>query len=458
VTAPPRLLFAAASSSSGKTTLALLMTAWARRQNLAVATFKCGPDFIDPQYLESLSARPSLNLDPWMMGAGPMLASFSLGCANAQVAVIEGVMGLYDGKRAEAFGRYSSAECAKNLKAPVIVVLSARKSGQTLATQLLGLQKADPKTPIAGALLNDASAKTFDLIAPVIKKLCRVPVFGYLPRIKDLELPERHLGLSPPSEVALWRRKFEAALDQAEAGIDFKGLLAAARKAPKLELKAPKALGKPTVALRVAIAKDEAFHFYYHDNLRLLEEAGVELLPFSPLRDKALPAGAQGLLLGGGFPEQFGAELEANEPLRREIGGKVLEGLCTWAECGGLMYLCGWLTDLKGKRHQMAGALPAEVVMTKRLQNFGYVEVEAAKTSPALAKRARLRGHEFHHSQIHWLEAPKTAWKLWQGDKAVRAEGYALPKGLATYVHTHWASNPAVASHFVQHCLNSKRS
>jgi cobyrinic acid a,c-diamide synthase len=456
--APARLLVAAAASSSGKTTLSLLLMAWARRQGLKVAAFKCGPDFIDAQYGALVCGRPAYNLDAWMGGSkAPLAKSFALGASDADLAVIEGVMGLYDGKRGEAFGRYSSAECAKELKSPVLVVLNARKSGQTLATQLLGLQKADPKVPIAGVILNEASAKTYDLIAPAIKKLCKVPVLGWLPRLKDLELPERHLGLAAAPEQKAWNRKLAAALAQAEQSLDFKAVLGLAKKAPAMKLAQPKAQRPPKNRVRIAMALDEAFHFYYEENLELLRQAGAELIPFSPLKDTALPDNIQGLLLGGGFPELFGEALEKNEFLRREVGARVLEGLCTWAECGGLMYLCGWLTDLKGGRHAMAGALPAEVVMTKRLQNFGYLEAAAEKASAVLPKATRLRGHEFHHSEIHWLEKPMSAWKLIQAGKAPRAEGYVLPKGLATYAHSFLASNPAAAKSFVEACAGSKK-
>jgi cobyrinic acid a,c-diamide synthase len=450
-----RLLISAGASSAGKTTLAMLVAAHARGRGLAVAPYKCGPDFIDGQYLEAASGRPCFNLDEWMTG-GPkgVLRSFALGADGAQLAVIEGVMGLYDGKKGEPFGAYSSAATAKILKAPVVICLSARKSGVTLATQLLGLMKADPKLQIVGAVLNDCgSRKLYDYLAPAVSKLCGVPCFGYLPRIQELVLPERHLGLSPPSEQQAWKRRFEAGLALAAETLDFKGLLKAA-KAPALMLPKIKAVpqGKPRV--KIGLARDAAFHFYYRENLRLLEEAGAELVEFSPLADARLPAGIQGLILGGGFPELFGAELSRNEGLRREIGARVLEGLPVWAECGGLMYLCGGLSDLLGKRHAMAGALAADVLMTKKLQNFGYAEAKAIRDSPPLAKGAVLRGHEFHHSEIFWREKPKSAWKISQPGKPARDEGYLLPRGLATYFHAHLAKTPASAARFVAACKN----
>jgi cobyrinic acid a,c-diamide synthase len=382
-------------------------------------------------------------------GAKGALRSFERGGRGADLALVEGVMGLYDGKRGEAFGRFSTASLAKTLKAPVIVCLSARKSGQTLATQLLGLMKADPKVPIAGAVLNDCSSeKLYQFLAPAFKALTGLPLFGWMPRLKELELPERHLGLMPPSEAAAWMAKLDWGLAQAVKSVDFPEMLKAARKAPKLALPGAKAPKPPRQSARLAIARDAAFHFYYPENLALLEAAGAELLPFSPLKDRKLPEGAQGLILGGGFPELFGRELEENEFIRRQIGAKVLEGLPTWAECGGLMYLCGSLTDLKGGRHAMAGALAADVLMTKRLQNFGYAEAKATRDSVAAAKGARLRGHEFHHSELFWRERPKALFSVSQSGKPPREEGWALKQGIATYFHAHLASAPASAERF----------
>lgn len=445
-----RVLFSAVASSSGKTTLSRLFALWARQRGIRAAPYKCGPDFIDAQYLEDAAGRNCHNLDEWMSG-GPkgVLRSYALGLGDAQLSVIEGVMGLYDGKRGEAFGKFSSAEISKILKAPVVICLSARKSGQTLATQLLGLMKADPKVKIAGAVLNDCSSqKLYEFLAPAVKMLCGVPCFGYLPRLKELELPERHLGLAPPQEQDQARRKLAQALTLAEATVDFDGILKAS-KAPKLALPKLAFTAPKGPRVRIGFARDAAFHFYYHENLRLFEAAGAELVPFSPLKDKSLPEGLRGLLIGGGFPEIFGAELEKNEFIRREIGAKVLKGLPVWAECGGLMYLCGALTDLQGQKHSMAGALPAEVLMTKKLQNFGYAE---AKT--ALGKA--MRGHEFHHSEIFWREKPKTLWKISQSGKPSRAEGYKTPGGVATYFHAHLASAPWAAKNFVEACLKSK--
>ncbi len=450
--APARLLISAAASSSGKTTLSLLILAWARKQGIATSAFKCGPDFIDRQYLERLSGRPAHNLDAWM--AGPVAKSFDRGLDGSALAVIEGVMGLYDGKRGAAFGRYSSAEISKALRCPVVVVLNAKKSGVTLATQLLGLQKADPSVLIVGAVLDQVSgAKAYELIAPAVRRLCKVPVFGWLPYIKDLELPERHLGLQAASEIQEWEDRFRAGLEMAEKTIDFRGLWKAARRAPPWELRSSSIrVITPITRVRIAIAKDQAFHFYYPANLKALENAGAELVPFSPLADRALPKNIQGLLLGGGFPEIFGKELQSNRRLRAEIQRRVKEGLCTWAECGGLMYLCASLTDLAGERWRMAGALKAQVRMTSGLKNFGYSVSTAVRDSPVLTKGASLRGHEFHHSEIQWDVLPRSGWNITQTSRPSRQEGFLLPNGVATYLHAHLGSNSKVASRFVDAC------
>jgi cobyrinic acid a,c-diamide synthase len=449
-----QVLISAPGSSHGKTVFTLLLLAWARRQGLQPRAFKAGPDFIDPQYLAAVSGQAAPSLDPWFLGAPAMRRHFEAWSAGAGIAVVEGVMGLYDGKRDEPFGAYSSASVARRLDLPVLLVLNARKAGPTLATQVLGLQKADSKLKIAGVILNQAaSAKTFEMLAPVIRKLCGVPVLGWMPTLPTLALPERHLGLAAPSELKSWQAMLEGALAHVAPTVDFAGILKAlkpyARKPTAL-----KAAPKPKAPFTLAVARDKAFHFYYPESLALLESLGAKLVFFSPLDDVRLPKGAQGLLIGGGFPEIFGQALAANTPMLKHAKQAIGAGLPTWAECGGLMWLAENLVDLEGKEHRLVGALKASTSMTPRLQHFGYTQAKVGAGHAFFPRDLVLRGHEFHHSQWQARGAVTSTWTLEQSGRASRPEGWRLPQGLATYFHSYLPASPLAARRFADVCRN----
>jgi cobyrinic acid a,c-diamide synthase len=444
-----RCLIAAPGSSSGKTTVTLLLAALARRRGLAVQGFKCGPDFIDPQYLSAVTSRPTPSLDAWFLAPAVLRRHYNAYAAGADFVLAEGVMGLFDGKRDAPFGRYSSAEVARTLKLPLLLVLNARKAGPTLATQALGLMKADPRLKFAGVILNECmGAKSVAMIAPALKKLCGLKVLGWLPPMAGLKFPERHLGLTAPSEMQGWQQRLEAALPEVEKTLPLKAVLAALKPVPAPALKAPATRAR---RFTLAVAKDAAFHFYYPETLDLLAALGAEIKFFSPLNDKALPAGAQGLLVGGGFPEQFGAALQANAALRDEVKKAVQGGLPTWAECGGLMWLAETLTDAEGKAYAMVGALTASTQMTSRLQHFGYTEAKAGKGHAFLPAGLRLKGHEFHHSVL--TGNPVSAWQLLQSGRDTRAEGWRLPQGVASYFHAYLPAAPGAARAFAKACL-----
>jgi len=460
----PRLLIAAPGSSSGKTTVALLLAAWARSKGLDLRPFKAGPDFIDAQYLGLIAGRPAPSLDPWFLGPPALRRHFSAWAAGGDLALVEGVMGLFDGKKGAPFGRHSSAELARVLDLPVVLVLDARKAGPTLAAQALGLARADPRLRFAGVVLNRVSGPAHAaLLAPALRRVGGMRVFGWLPAIEGLELPERHLGLSAASEMEGWQARLRAALPLAGRGLDFEAILGASRRAPSWNAPAVPAVPAPArrraAPFTLAVAKDEAFHFYYPENLGLLEGLGARLAFFSPLRDRALPKGTQGLLLGGGFPECFGARLAANRSLRAQARRELARGLPAWAECGGLMWLCRRLVDAEGRGHAMVGALDAVVRMTRRLQHFGYAEAFGsggaawpAWGGDAAGRGLRLKGHEFHHSGVEAGRNLATRWTLLQGGKPPRSEGYALKGGVATYFHAYLPSSPGAARSFAAAC------
>jgi len=460
VKAAPGLVVAAPASSSGKTTVALLLAAWARRQGLDLRGFKVGPDFIDPQYLSALSGKPTPSLDPWFLRPEALRSHYARYAMGGDLALAEGVMGLYDGKRGAAFGRYSTAEAARTLGLPVLLVLNARKAGATLATQALGLQKADPRLRFAGVVLNQASGpKSVDLIAPALKRLTGLDVLGWLPTLKDLALPERHLGLTAPTELAAWQLRLERALPQVEASLRPARIFGCARPAALGPVAAKPARARlpalpawPGQTVRIAVALDEAFHFYYPENLDLLRGVGAELVFFSPLRDAGLPQGCQGLLVGGGFPESFGAALAANRRLRRSVKAAIRAGLPVWAECGGLMWLAQSLTGLDGKTHAMVGALDAATRMTDKLQSFGYTEARWGAKAPWGLEPGLVRGHEFHHSSLETPGRLQPALTLEQQGRPARREGWRLRNGWATYFHAYLPSQPRLGRAFVRAC------
>ncbi len=456
---PPGLLVAAPGSGSGKTTLSLLLAAWARGRGLDVRPFKCGPDFLDAQYLSLAAGAPAAALDPWFLAPEALRRHYHGRSAGGGLALAEGVMGLYDGKRGAPFGRYSSAEVAKTLGLPVVLVLDARRAGPTLATQALGLRRADPALDIAGVVLNRASGERAAApLARALRRIAGVPTLGWLPELPGLRLEERHLGLTAPSEAGDWARALAAALPVAARTVDFAAVLRLARRARRWTA-AGGALNRSGPRFRLAVARDAAFHFYYPENLDLWKGLGAELAFFSPLKDRALPSGSQGLLLGGGFPESFTRELSANLPLRREARARIRAGLPVWAECGGLMWLCSALVGLDGVRRPQVGALPAVARMTRRLQHFGYTRA-VAPAGPAWplggARGFSLKGHEFHHSVLEFAGRSAPLWSLEQSGRPARPEGYrAGPRALATYFHAYLPSDPRAARAFAAACAGA---
>jgi len=450
----PRLIIAAPASSSGKTLLSLALTAWAKEQGLAPVAFKAGPDFIDSQYLGLAAGRQADNLDTWMMGELACQLAFERASSGAGLAVIESAMGLYDGKRHAGFGAHSAASLALCLDAPVLLVLNARKAGPTLAATVLGLKAVQPQLRFLGVVLNLCSGQRHhDLLAQAILALTGLKSFGWLPELASLRLPERHLGLTAPSEAGDWLKALQGQLPQMAETLSFSAIVAAAKDgATALPASFTAPLAPRTLPrVRIAVAKDEAFHFYYPENLRLLKDAGAELAFFSPLRDASLPPHCQGLLLGGGFPEMFGHQLSSNTRLLAELRAAIASGLPTWAECGGLMLLCQEMVDLQGQAWPLVGALKARVKMGSKLSHFGYCQAQALADTLPLAAGETARGHEFHHSALEWLgPEAAAAWLIRQDGKPDRREGWLLPNGLATYAHLHLASCPGAAERLVQ--------
>ena len=456
----PRLVIAAPASGSGKSVVATgLMAALAAAHT--VQGFKVGPDYIDPGYHSAATGRISRNLDGWMLPKAEAKAVFARAAVDADVAIIEGVMGLFDGYEAKT-ERGSTAEMAKLLAAPVILVLDVGKMARSAGALALGYQRFDPDLNVAGVICNKVASPSHAQWVTEAVESVGLPVLGCLPRDPELHIPERHLGLHMVHERD---RQVNAFLTRAAElivrHVDMDRLWSLARSAPPLE--GSPAIGRSSFVrprVRMAVARDEAFCFYYEDNLDLLREAGVEIVFFSPLRDDALPPDIAGLYLGGGYPELYAARLAANRPMMDAVHAAHVAGMPIYAECGGLMVLTGSLTDLDGVSHPMLGILPGRAQMTGRLR-MGYRQVRARGDTLLLAAGESCRGHEFHYSD--WVERGGESDAAYDipprrpGD-SVYAEGFARDNLLASYVHLHFGARPDLAPRLAERMVHWRKS
>ncbi|MGW7029460.1 cobyrinate a,c-diamide synthase [Streptomyces xanthophaeus] len=453
----PRLVVAAPSSGSGKTTVATgLMAAFAER-GLAVSPHKAGPDYIDPGYHALATGRPGRNLDAFMCGPELVAPLFAHGAAGCDLAVVEGVMGLYDG----AAGRgelASTAHVAKLLRAPVVLVVDASSQSRSVAALVHGFASFDPQVRLGGVILNKVGSDRHEAMLREALEEAGMPVLGVLRRAPQVAAPSRHLGLVPVAERRSDALAAVSALaEQVRAGCDLDALLALARTAPPLDCEpwSPQAAlagpgaadalagggalpgGRPVVA----VAGGAAFTFSYAEHVELLTAAGAEVVTFDPLRDEALPASTRGLVIGGGFPEVYAPELSANEKLRAAVAAFAAAGGPVAAECAGLLYLA---RSLDGK--PMCGVLDADARMSERL-TLGYREAVAVSDSALAAAGTRLRGHEFHRTVIEPGAGAAPAWGFTHPER--RVEGFVAGGVHASYLHTHWAAEPSVARRFV---------
>jgi len=446
------LLIAGTHSGAGKTTFSLGLMAALRRRGLSIQPFKIGPDFIDPSHHKGICGRPSRNLDGWMLSPERNREIFRKFGSDVDVSLVEGVMGLYDG-HGDHGESGSSAQIAKWLGLPVLLVLDARGMARSAAAMVLGYQRFDPALRLAGILLNRVgSERHAGLLKEAIALQCAVPVLGYLPREEGLALAERHLGLVPAEEVAKdseWIDHLAGAIEGHCALDEIMNLaLLEEASAPRLA-DSPQPVGEK---IRLAVARDEAFSFYYPENLEALERAGAELLYFSPLNQGSLPAGISGLYLGGGYPEVHAARLEVNRQLRGEIRQSILSGLPVYAECGGLIYLTQGIEMTDGRRFEMVGALPDRARMLPRRKALGYAEVRLRNGCMLGPAGTILRGHEFHYSElVGGLENTSRSYDvISRREGASRQEGYSLRRVLASYIHLRFDSAPHVAERFVE--------
>lgn len=448
----PRVVIAGTNSGVGKTTIVTGLLAYFHSIGLKVQPFKVGPDYIDPGFHEKAAGNPSYNLDTWMTPPDHLASNFSYLSRDADISIIEGVMGLYDGG---ANGVSSTADIAKRLHAPVILVLDCKSVGYSIAATALGFREYDRETPIAGVILNRLGSDRHEAMVRDVMEKIHMPVIGAFHRDEGLKTPERHLGLTPVTEIETSALIHHMGED-AGRWVDTEKLLSIARGASLLEVNEEKEEA-PSLHVRIGVARDEAFSFYYPASLHALEKLGAELVDFSPIRDSTIPE-VDGLVFGGGFPEMFLSELEGNHAMIESLRKARDEGMPIYAECGGLMYLCEKIKGFDGQSFTMAGLVPGVCEMQKKLQRVGYVTGRALRKSIIADEGDILKGHEFHFSTLSCNEDFPWAYDL-KGtrQKEGHEEGYARDNVLATYLHLSFEGNPKAAAKFMASCAAYKQ-
>ena len=400
-----RILLAAPKSGSGKTMITCGIITLLKKRGLNVAAFKCGPDYIDPMFHRQVLGVPSGNLDPFFMEKEGLRYLLAKKASAADITVIEGVMGYYDGLGG-ILPEASAYDVSRITETPVILVIDGKGSSLSLAAVVKGFQEFREDSRIRGVILNRVSGMIYPGLKEKIEKETGAAVLGFVPQIRDLEVPSRHLGLVAPEEVASCQSFSETLAAAMEDTLDLEGIIALSKEAAPVNGKKPvipkidnisEDSGQKDLKPQIGVAFDEAFSFYYTENFELAEEMGAEILRFSPLHDPKIPEGISGLVFGGGYPENFGAELAANRPMLESVRKAIKNGMPCIAECGGFMYLGKCLKDAEGKEHPLVSVLPGEGYPTGRLGRFGYIEATVKKEGLLGKNGDRIRGHEFHY-------------------------------------------------------------
>lgn len=451
----PRLVIAGTASGTGKTTIVTGLLAALKEKGNKVQSFKIGPDYIDPGFHKLASGRPSHNLDSWLVPEDKLPNVFKQEAQDADIAVVEGVMGLYDGGRN---GVSSTANIAKRLGCPVVLVLNCKSVGESIAATLLGFLNYDKDVDIKGVILNNLGSKSHgELVEQAIKKL-NIPIVGKVLKNEQIALPERHLGLTPVEEQDL-EKILNKIKDTIASSVDLEKIIDIANQAKSLEAEENDLLAKK-YPVTIGVAYDEAFSFYYQTSLSVLEDFGAKIVKFSPLHDDKLPK-VDGLLFGGGFPEMFAQQLSANVAIRSAIKEAANNGLPIVAECGGFMYLTEQLQDFTGHKHSMVGLIKGSCNMQNRLQTVGYVKAKALKDNILITKDESLKGHEFHFSTFTPNDETDFPWafdfeKMRTGNKYLG--GFAKKNILASYLHMNFLGNISAAERFLMCCYKYKET
>ena len=439
-------MVAGTGSGVGKTTIALALMASLRERGNVVQPFKCGPDFLDTGHHSAICGRPSRNLDTWMLSAEANRELFDSSCCGTDVAIVEGMMGLFDGT-AGGTEEGSAAEIAKLLELPVVLVLDAAKSARSIAAVVKGFESFDTTLRFAGIVLNGVSSdRHYHILKTAIQSVTATPILGRFPKNPALAIPERHLGLRTVEEEASPQHRFTSFAEAAQKYLDLAPLLGLSRpylQTAKDKARAPRDIATPA---RIGVARDKAFSFYYEDNLDLLREHGAEIVAFSPLSDTTLPPNLDGLYIGGGYPELYAKTLSVNQSMRAAICTFAESGKAIYAECGGMIYLGRSLTTLDGETFPMAGALELEFEMTSGLVQFGYVEVEFLENCLLGEKGTTVRGHSFHYSRLRSKSTTPTCYRVkYSLSGQSEQQGIRYKNVLASYIHLHFRANPLLA-------------
>jgi len=462
----PGAIIAGTNSGCGKTTVSAGLMAALVNRGVIVQPYKVGPDYIDPMFHSFVTGRYSRNLDSWLLDESTVVHLYRKNAAGCDVALIEGVMGLYDGFGGNSLAG-STAHISRILHCPVILVMNAEGMSLSAAAMLKGFMDFKGGADIRGVILNRVDSRgLYLMMKEIIEDNTGVHVLGYLPASDGYTLPERHLGLVPGGELSGLKDKLGRLAASIEKTVDLELLLKIAQDAGEsgqagLDIR----LEKPQGKARIAVAFDHAFNFYYRDNLELLEMLGAELVYFSPLEDGRLPEGIDGVYFGGGYPEVFARELSENLSMREDVRSKLSKGLPAYAECGGLMYLCRDLKDMHGNSYEMAGVLPAHSEMTPSLQRFGYVNVNVLEDCILGESGFTTRAHGFHYSVVKTdggQEQPDISYcyevlkQKGSGETSRWKDGLKLGHTLAGYSHIHFWSNPQLAVKFVENCMKNR--
>lgn len=446
----PRIMIAGASSGSGKTTVTCALLKALKNRNLKVTAFKCGPDYIDPMFHSEVIGIKSRNLDLFFTDEETTTNLFCKNAEGSDISVMEGVMGFYDGLTMTS-SKASSYEVSKVTKTPVILVLNCSGMAVSIIASIKGYLDYKPDNEIKGVILNNVSGMIYDEIKDAIEKELNIKAFGYLPNMKEIAIESRHLGLVTAKEIDDLEVKMDAMAEAIEKTVDLDGIIKTASAAPMLTAAPIKVEQDKYKGVKVAVAMDKAFCFYYEDNLELLRELGAEIIPFSPLEDKSLPKDINGIIIGGGYPEIYAEKLASNKEIMAELLYNIHRGMPIFAECGGFMYLHETLEDNMGNTHRMVGAIEGHSFKTNRLGRFGYIVLEAKEDNLLGSKGEEVKGHEFHfwdstnNGEAYTAKKPsgKKAW-----DCIIAKDNL-----LAGYPHLHFYSNINVPMNFLNKCL-----
>jgi cobyrinic acid a,c-diamide synthase len=447
-----RLVIAGTGSGVGKTTLTIGLMSALKSRGLEVQGFKCGPDYIDPSYHTAVTGRPARNLDSWMLREETVRDIYVRGSKGADISIIEGVMGFFDGKNPRT-NAGSTAEISMITESPVILVVNCASMARSAAAIVKGFQMLAEGPNIVGVIANKVGSEGhFKIVKTAIEQECSIPVIGYLQRELDIEIPERHLGLIPSIERGELQPFFQQLGELAEKTIDIDEIIKLS-KANVLQGDSASLFEKENSekSVRIAVAKDAAFNFYYPENLEMLQAAGAELVYFSPLAGEDLPSNVDGLYIGGGFPEEYAHLLSVNTEVKISIKEAVESGLPTLAECGGYMYLTEAITTTEQHEYSMVGIIPGKVKMQPKLAALGYREVAGEPGNFLLAENIQARGHEFHYSTFETNETGNHAYSS-KGMRGQKKEGFMKYNLVAGYTHIHFASCPELVQNWIAKC------